>query len=252
MLLVPKRTAAAVTGHCHACPVTKAAMGACPAAIGEPQQAGKTLRTMRRGEWLFREGEIVDGLYVLLAGAVIISRRDANGAHFALSLVMPGTTLGFRDWIDDAPHRVSARCSMDSLICRIPRPTAARALEMNRALEGVFFADLTNQLTAAQDRMLQMACLCVRERMVLFLGGVADHFGEMLDNGAMRIVVPVTRGDMGALTGMTPETVSRCINALRDEHLVHFTRTCAIVPSWKKFADELARLGRSMTKGKYG
>lgn len=217
----------------------------CPAELVALLEASRTIRPMRRRQWLFRAGQDVEGLYVLLEGAIVISRRDADGGDFALNLVMPGGTLGFRSWIDGVHHKVSARCSMASTVCVISRPVAAQALEVSREFEGIFFADLADELKIAQDRMLRIASLGVRDRMLLLLGSLMDQYGEPPQNGSMRILIPVNRRDMGALAGMTPETVSRCLRLLEDEALIQFTRTHAIIPCLDTFLFELSALGFS-------
>lgn len=233
-----------VTVSCRSCPSVGAAVWSrCAGDEADALDADKVVRWVPRGTWLFRENDPAEALFVLLAGAVVIRRRNAEGGDVALNLVMPGTTLGFRGWIDGGRHRVAARCSIDSLVCTLPRPAAARALEASRDLEGVFFSHLADELAGAQDRMLQMTSLCVRDRMVLLLGSLIEHFGETLEHDTLRIAIPVSRIDMGALAGMTPETVSRCIRMLQAENLVHFTRTYALIPCRQRFLDELSRLG---------
>jgi len=116
-------------------------------------------------------------------------------------------------------------------------------MEANRALEGVFFHHMADELAAAQDRMLRMASLGVRDRLVLLLGQMAAPFGRTLADGGLLIATPVSRTDMGALAGMTPETLSRCIRTLEAEGLAYFTRRHILVPDPARFHAEQTRLG---------
>lgn len=207
-----------------------------------PLERARVVARRPRRSWLFRQGEAVAALHAVIEGAVVLSRDDGRGACHAVHLVTPGTTLGFRGLIEGGRHAVSAQCATDCVICTIPVDAAEAALAGNRALEGVFFHHLADELQQVQDRMLQMASLGVRDRLLLLLGQLARDFGGAVDGGGLLIDTPISRIEMGALAGMTPETVSRCIRALQEENLVHFTRRRILVPSRDRFRAELARL----------
>ena len=207
-------------------------------------------RRLRRGSVLFEQDQPVDSLFAVLEGTVVVGRRGTGGENVAIHLAIPGTTLGFRGLMNGGHHPVSARCGTNCLICRIPRPVAEAALDASRDLEGLFFHHLADELAEVQERMLEMTALGVRDRMVVLLGRLARHHATRLDKDGLRIALPVGRADMGALAGMTAETVSRCIRRLRAEDLAVFSRTHARIPSAARFADELLRLtGTSLDAG---
>lgn len=196
-----------------------------------------------RGAWLYRQGDPADRLFALIDGAVVISRDDGRGESVAVHLATPGTTLGFRGLLEGGRHGVSAQCATRSLVCSFPVAAAEDAMAASRALEGVFFHHLADELNVIQDRMLRMATLGVRDRLVLLLGQMASAFGREVADGALLIATPISRMDMGALAGMTPETVSRCIRTLEAENLAHFTRRHILIPGRDRFQAELTRLG---------
>ncbi len=207
-------------------------------------EQARAMQYRPRGAWLFRQGEPADRLFALVEGAVLVSRDDGSGEAVAVHLAVPGTTLGFRGLLDGGRHAVSAQCATRALVCSFPAEAAETAMEASRALEGVFFRHMADELAAAQDRMLRMASLGVRDRLVLLLGQLAEPFGRPVGDGdGLLVATPVSRRDMGALAGMNPETVSRCIRALAAEGLAHFTRRHVLIPSQSRFQAELARLG---------
>lgn len=228
---------------CRLCPIVGE-----QAWVGAEEHASRleNLRKIERqprGTWLFRQGEPADRLFALIDGAVVISRDDGRGEAVAVHLATPGTTLGFRGLLEGGRHGVSAQCATRSLVCSFPANAAEDAMQASRALEGVFFHHLADELSVIQDRMLRMASLGVRDRLVLLLGQLAPAFGRAIADGALLIATPISRMDMGALAGMTPETVSRCIRTLEAENLAHFTRRHILIPSHDRFQTELTRLG---------
>lgn len=229
-------------GTCWSCPVAE--LNVCSSAEAGPCDFSyvKVVSNWSRGSWLFRQSDPVETLYILIEGGVVRSRADAHGDSFALHLATPGATLGFRGLIDGGMHGESAQCATDCVICAIPAKAVEAALSNNRPLEAVFFRNLANEAQYLRDRMLQMVVLGVRDRMLLLLGQLARHFGRKMDEGQLLIDTPVRRRDMGALAGMTPETVSRCIRTLQAENMAHFTRHHILIPCHERFRTELARL----------
>lgn len=237
------RAAAPAIPPCRACPVVGPRAWAGVEHLADDLQGARTVERRPRGDWLYRQGDPADRLFALIEGAVVISRDDGRGEPLAVHLVTPGTTMGFRGVLDGGRHGVSAQCATRSVICSFPIAAAEEAMEANRALEGVFFHHMADELGAAQDRMLRMASLCVRDRLVLLLGQLVPSCGRTLADGGLLIATPVSRTDMGALAGMTPETLSRCIRTLESEGLAYFTRRHILVPDPARFRAELTRLG---------
>lgn len=234
----------AVAIRCRSCPVVGAQVwgrGLEDAHVA--LEDAKSVARQPRRSWLFHQGDEVQALYALIEGAVVVSRSDGHGEPVAVHLVTPGMTLGFRGLMEGGCHKVSAQCATACVVCTIPVAAAEAALADNRALEGVFFHHLADELQHCQDRMLQMTALGVRDRMVLLLGQLARHFSSPVEGGGLLIATPISRADMGALAGMTPETVSRCIRTVQSENLAHFTRRHILIPCRERFCRELARLG---------
>jgi len=194
-----------------------------------------------RGKQLFAEGDGVDALYVVIAGAVVLYRVGSRGRPVAIHLVVPGHTVGFRALAEGGVHRATARCPQDSVLCRIPVPAAERAFAGHRPLERLFLRDLTLELRVLRERLLHISCLGVRDRLVLLLGRLLRPYGTELGDGWL-IANPLGRADMAALAGMTPETISRCIRQLQGDNLAHFCRKTILVPSRRKLSMELERL----------
>lgn len=67
-------------------------------------------------EYLFRQGEFYNGLYVLQSGWMLLTRVDDNGKRQVFGSVFPGEILGFQPDLHGSAI-YSAITVMDSLIC---------------------------------------------------------------------------------------------------------------------------------------
>jgi CRP-like cAMP-binding protein len=92
-----------------------------------------------------------------------------------------------------------------------------------------------------RERLLQISCLGVRDRLVLMLGRLIRPYATEVGEGWL-IANPLARTDMAALAGMTPETISRCIKQLEQENTAHFSRRSVLIPSRQRMTVEIERL----------
>lgn len=239
---LPASPGCAAAVSCRACPVVSDMVwkGAAEGVVADFIKAREQIK-VGRGKTLFCEGDSAEALYVVISGAVVFYRASSKGRPVAIHLVCPGHTVGFRALAEGGGHRVTARCPQDTLLCRIPIIAAERAFAAHRPLEQVFLRDMTLELRSMRDRLLQISCLGVRDRLVLLLGRLLRPYGTEVGEGWL-IANPLGRADMAALAGMTPETISRCIKQLQEDNVAHFSRRSVLVPSRERFELEVDRL----------
>lgn len=232
----------AVSVACRACPVVGGEVWSGAATVdSDAFIQARTQIKIGRGKTLFSEGDAVDALYVVISGAVVLYRPGPRGRPVAIHLVVPGHTVGFRALAEGGDHRATARCPQDSILCRVPVAAAEAAFAVHRPLERVFLRDLTLELRGMRDRLLQISCLGVRDRLMLMLGRLIRPYATEIGEGWL-IANPLARTDMAALAGMTPETISRCIKQLEQEDAAYFSRRTVLIPSRERMAVEMERL----------
>jgi signal transduction histidine kinase len=93
--------------------------------------------TLASGEWLMREGEIGETLYVVLAGAIEITKRS-GGQEIVLAVRGPGEVIGEMALLEQTPRTASGRAVQETRLLRIAKeafkqmlaasPTAALAI----------------------------------------------------------------------------------------------------------------------------
>ena len=93
--------------------------------------------TLPAGEWLMREGEMGDALYVVLKGGIEISKRSGE-QEVTLAVRGPGEVIGEMALLDQTPRSASGRIVQDVSLLKISKeafrqvlaasPTAALAL----------------------------------------------------------------------------------------------------------------------------
>lgn len=201
----------------------------------------KTIRTVRRGIHLFHQGGQCDALYRVLSGVVLLQKGDHDGNSLIVQMVNKGSTIGYRAFLRDAPHEVSAFCATDAVVCHIPAYLARWAFDQHRDLERRFAANLASDLDQTENQILNILALTVRDRVLVLLDQMAEEFGVREGDG-LRIATPLLRTDMAAMLGIARESMSRCIRSIEREGLLKFTRSSVYAPSFERFRAAIAAI----------
>lgn len=78
-------------------------------------------RTLRQGEFLFREGDRGDRCYIVASGTIEVLRERPLGDHERLAVKRSGEALGEMSLLDDAPRSASVRAVEDTRLLSISR-----------------------------------------------------------------------------------------------------------------------------------
>ncbi len=106
-----------------------------------------TTEYLPAGEWLFREGEAADSLYVLRSGRLEVTRESAGG-ELLIRELGPGSVVGELALLSGEERSASVRCRRDAELLRLSRP---RFTELLDATPG-FAAEVSRALAAQLPR----------------------------------------------------------------------------------------------------
>ncbi len=169
------------------------------------------LREVAKDAFLFHEGEPCNGLYVLLDGAVLLSRFGAaEGREVPLHMVLPGQSFAEAALFGGLPFPATARAARPSRIAFLPGPPLLAMIRED--------PDVALALLASQARWLQ--------RLVGRLAQLGTEDAESRLRGWLRaaggrtVRIQGTKKALAAQLGMSPETFSRALSALREKGLL--------------------------------
>jgi CRP-like cAMP-binding protein len=113
------------------------------------------------GALIFKEGAQGDKMYLILAGAVRISRQVPGMGEEALAVLRAGTHFGEMALIDDFPRSADARAHEDCRLFVIRKEDLEDLLFVDRDLAydllWTFVRTLSNRLRETNDKMTFMA-----------------------------------------------------------------------------------------------
>jgi CRP-like cAMP-binding protein len=113
------------------------------------------------GDAVFRHGDDGDGLYLILAGAVRISRSVSGMGEEALAILKPGQYFGEMSIVDDeVPRSADAIAHERSRLLKLPKDDLRDLMFVDRELAYEllwrFVRTLSGRLRESNDRLLML------------------------------------------------------------------------------------------------
>jgi len=172
-----------------------------------------TVKSLEKGEMLFREGDKAEGFYVLQTGAISVFKITPDGREQIICVFRPPesfaeVTLATLEAypangvaLDNAKVILVQRAGFRDLICRKPELSLHMLASMSLHLK-----HLVQTLQDYKGRQIE--------------GRLADWLFKHLPAGATVFELPVTKKNLAGQLGVTSETLSRTFARFRDEGLI--------------------------------
>lgn len=114
-----------------------------------------------RNEYVFRHGDEGDGLYLVLEGAIRISRNLGGMGEEALAVLRPGQHFGEMSLIDDdIPRSADALCHENARLLKLPKFDLRDLMFVDRELAYEllwrFVRGLSSRLRDSNDRLVML------------------------------------------------------------------------------------------------
>jgi CRP-like cAMP-binding protein len=171
----------------------------------------------KKGEVIFKEGELVKGIYFVYSGKVKVHKKWNGDKELILRFADAGAILGHRGLGGDQYYPVSATALEPVMICYMDLDFFKTSLKVNPELTLSLLDFFAQELKESEKRMRNMAHMSVKGRLAYALLLLKDKFG-VTDNNELNI--SISRQDIASYVGATYETVFRTLGELANEHII--------------------------------
>jgi len=196
-------------------------------------------RTLVRGETLVWAGGESVICANLLSGVLKLVAATADGREQIVGLFYPADFIG-QPFADRSDFTVTALTEAE--LCIFPREPFERVLADHARMERLLLQRTMAALTDARARMLTLARRSATEKLAGFLLDMADRAGgcRALPGGPVTFDLPLTRGQIADVLGMTIETVSRQLTRMKTAGAIALPGVRAVTLSDRAQVEALA------------
>lgn len=181
----------------------------------------KTYKNYSAGETIFWRGEALGTVASIVSGVASLTKSLEDGRTQMVGILFPSDFIG-RPGRSEIAFDVTA--TTDITLCRFERTPFEEMLRITPNLSNRLTELALDELDAARDWMVLLGRKTAREKIATFVEMLSRRASQPDFIGTNRAMhLPMTRDQIANFLGLTLETVSRQLNALKKEGLIAFS-----------------------------
>ncbi len=166
------------------------------------------------------QGDLTDGCYAVISGALRVSYFSADGHETVLTLLGKGDVVGEMGLFDLAPRSATVTAQTECELAFIATAEFLRFADANPAVYRYFLKLMSARLRATNEALAASATLPLSGRLARVLLLLSESFGHTLEGKRILIRQKLTQSDLCSMTGSARENVSRQLSEWRKEQLI--------------------------------
>ncbi len=184
-------------------------------------------KTYEKKAILFREGEKGYAFFYNIHGHVQLHKTTPDGKEVVIKVIKPGEMFGEVILFESSIYPVTAVALNRTQVFMLPKYQFNCLLE-RPDFRNDFIAVLMHKQRYLADQIKYLTTHDVEDRLILFL---KENYGE-----SEKILPAISKKDMAAAIGTTPETLSRILLRLKNDNVLSWDDKYIIVnPSvWER------------------
>lgn len=167
---------------------------------------------------LFRQGDVMDAVYVAREGAFKTVVVDEDGNEQVIGFHLPGELIGL-DALGTGVHRCEAVALSRAHVCEVPFDELATIAARVPGLQRQLMRVIGQSLGRDQDHREMLVRRQANERIALFLHGLVERL-RIIGEPGDHIRLPMSRDDIARFLGLALETVSRGFTRLQNDGVI--------------------------------
>lgn len=191
--------------------------------------------------WIYHEGDPAGAVYLVATGKVKLIRHAISGREALLDVLHGGEIFGLDGVIAGRSHQETAAAQTDCCILKISSTDFDWILQEYPAITRNVLSVFSQRLAESQAIIEQLSSFTVEQRIAAALLRLAAKLGEARGPDVL-IQLPFSRQDLAAMTGTTPETVSRVMSRFSDEGWIATGRKWVTLTGTRRL-EELVKSG---------
>lgn len=185
----------------------------------ERMQLGWRVRSFRKGQFVYCEGNVIGEVLVVVTGHLLSYRLTTEGKSCTIRTIGKGDFIGEENLlggnvtesyvksVTDSRCLVVPKGDYENLLCHYPTFARARLEEMS------------HRLKTAERMMQEIAYSTVKQRILLILTKIGSEIGKVRSDG-VEFTLNWSHHELASMIGSTRETVTSNLSLLQKEGLI--------------------------------
>ncbi len=169
--------------------------------------AERKIKTYKKRELVFEEGDYPRYLYFVQSGKVKLFKTNDDGKEYIINIHKEGEFFGFIDLIKDSEYSDSAAALQETELSLIPKEDFIQLMYGNRDVASQLIKMLANNITDQEQQLLNLAYNSVRRRVADAIIFLSEKEGKE--------DISILRDDLARIVGTAKESVIRMLTEFK-------------------------------------
>lgn len=185
-------------------------------------------RNYDEGEIIFFEDEPGEGLFLVKAGKVKLTKMVESGDEQILTIIQPGNVFAEVVLFGNANYPATAVALEDSKLYLIRSNDMEKLIKEKPSIAVKLLDLMSKRLRRAQKLVRDMGLKDTTCRTASLLIYLAQEYGVNRQN-KVRIDLKLTQQELANMIGTTRETISRVLNKFKEQDIIKTSRQKMII-----------------------
>jgi CRP/FNR family transcriptional regulator, polysaccharide utilization system transcription regulator len=186
-----------------------------------------TIKNIKRGEVIFREGDTPRGLICVSSGNIKVYKTGFSGREQIVRLARPDGFIGYKALFAEKTHTSSAAAIEDTVIYIYNKKILYNIIDSNHLFARAIIKLLATEIQFSFERILGLTQKHLRGRIAETILLLLETYGYEDDNRTLR--ARLSREDIAHLSNMTTSNAIRTLTALARENVIQLAGRKIIV-----------------------
>ncbi len=173
---------------------------------------------VKKGAYIYKEGEAPLGLICLSSGKVKIIKGGVGGREQIVRMAKAIGFIGYRALFAEEKNIASAVAIEESTICIISYGLTLKLIRNNSDFALGVIRSLSNELGFSNNRTITLTQKHIRGRLADSLLFLCDTYGCEDDNETIKVYL--SREDIASLSNMTASNAIRTLSIFAEEEVI--------------------------------
>lgn len=191
------------------------------------------VRSYRKKDFIYQEGELPRRLYFVNSGVVKTYRTNDFGKEYITDIYQTGSFFGHLALLQNSNYHETAMAMENTVLSFISKDDFLKLLHNDRDFSAAFVKMLSSNVEEKEEKLLSLAYQSIRKR-------VAEVLVELNDKNttASPTEINILRDDLARMVGTAKESVIRNLTDFKNEKLIKIEHGTITILD----ADKLANL----------
>lgn len=172
----------------------------------------------RKNEYIFKEGDVPDGMQYLKEGKVKMIKEGISGREQIIRMFTDNGLISYRSLLAGEAHNGTAIAIEDSEIVTISPEIMYQVLLKNYNFSLALLKDLALELGHSNHRTVSLTQKHIRGRLAESILFLKEKYGFENDNQTLKVYL--SREDLASLSNMTASNAIRTLSTFAGEKII--------------------------------